>query len=299
MKLAHLVPLFAALFALSAHAQTAPAEKAPDLAANPAPVRGMINPALPSIFVAGDSTAAKGKGETQQGWAVPFADYFDSAKANVLNRARGGASTRTFIALGLWDQILADLKKDDVVLIQFGHNDGSPVNEAESVPVSARRSRGTIPGLGEETQEIDNIITKKHETIHTFGWYMRKMIADVQAKGAKPIVISLTARNIWSADGRIERGSGRYSQWSYDIAKAAHVPFIDLTTMMADKFDAMGAEKTKALYPQDHTHFNAVGADLHAAAVVAGLKTVQPNPISKLLSAQGEALTPAPVATAK
>jgi hypothetical protein len=61
----------------------------------------------------------------------------------------------------------------------------------------------------------------------------------------------------------------------------------------------MGAEKTKALYPQDHTHFNAVGADLHAAAIVAGLKTVQPNPISKLLSAQGEALTPAPVATAK
>ena len=39
--------------------------------------------------------------------------------------------------------------------------------------------------------------------------------------------------------------------------------------------------------------------DLHAAAVVAGLKTVQRNAISKLLSAQGEALTPAPVATAK
>ncbi len=42
---------------------------------------------------------------------------------------------------------------------------------------------------------------------------MRKMIADTQAKGATPIMLSLTVRNIWK-DGRVERGSGHYSQWS-------------------------------------------------------------------------------------
>ena len=58
--------------------------------------------------------------------------------------------------------------------------------------------------------------------------------------------------------------------------------------MMADKFDPMGADKVKELYPQDHTHFNAVGADLHAAAVVAGLNGLRPGPVGKFLSANVE-----------
>ena len=282
----HLLPLFA-LVALKTTlcAQT----PAPVLAANPAARGTPLNPARPTIFVAGDSTAARGKGESQQGWAVLFADYFDPAKINIANRARGGRSSRTFVTEGLWDHILADLKAGDIVLIQFGHNDGSPVNEDESVPKQARRARGSIPGLGEETKEVDNIITTKHEVVHTFGWYLRKMIADTKAKGATPIVLSLTLRNVWR-DGQIERGSGRYGQWSFDAAKAAAIPFIDLANTMADKFQPMGPEKIAALYPQDHTHFNAAGADLHAAQVVAGLKGLRPSPVAKFLSAKGETI---------
>lgn len=75
-----------ALTALATIAQT-PAP-APDLARNPALAAIPINPALPTIFIAGDSTAARGRGATQQGWAVPFADYFDLTKVNIVNRAR-------------------------------------------------------------------------------------------------------------------------------------------------------------------------------------------------------------------
>ncbi|MBI5769178.1 MAG: rhamnogalacturonan acetylesterase [Verrucomicrobia bacterium] len=276
------------LLSFAAAAQT----PAPDLKKNPAPTIAPLNPALPTLFVAGDSTAARGRGERQQGWGVPLADYFDPAKANVANRARGGRSSRTFITEGSWDKLLAEMKAGDVVLIQFGHNDGSPVNEEPSVPVSARRARGTIGGLGDETREVDNIITKQHEVVHTYGWYMRKYIADTKAKGAFPIVVSCTVRNIWK-DGRIERGPGKYREWSFDLAKAAAVPFIDLSTAMADKFDALGEEKTKAVYQQDHTHFDAVGADLHAAAVVAGLKglrTKNVDPLLTALSAKGTAV---------
>ena len=99
----------------------------------------------------------------------------------------------------------------------------------------------------------------------------------------------LTLRNIW-AEGKIERGSGRYGHWSYEVAKTAGVPFFDLTGVMADKFNTLGAEKTAALYPQDHTHFNAAGADLHAAAVVSGLKGLRPSPVAKFLSAKGESV---------
>ena len=42
----------------------------------------------------------------------------------------------------------------------------------------ASRARGSLKGVGDETEEIDNLLTKKHEVVHSFGWYMRKMLAD-------------------------------------------------------------------------------------------------------------------------
>ncbi len=286
----YLACLACALLSFGARAQspTAPAP-APDLARNPPPVVTPLNPSLPTIFVAGDSTAARGKGVTQQGWAVPFANYFDPAKINVANRARGGRSSRTFITEGSWDKLLTEAKAGDIILIQFGHNDGGTINEDVSVPPGARRARGSLPGLGDESREIDNIITKQHEVVHTFGWYMRKYIADAKAKGAQPIVISCTVRNIWK-DGKIERGPGRYREWAYDIARDAAVPFIDLSTTMADKFESLGEAKTKAIYQQDHTHFDAIGADLHAAGVVAGLQGLRLKTFDEFLSAKGTAV---------
>ena len=250
--------------------------QAPDLATNPPPQIVVRNPKLPSIFIAGDSTAAKGAGEEQQGWGVPFADYFDPTKVNVINAARGGRSSRTFITEGLWERLLSQVKPGDIVLIQFGHNDAGAINDTS-------RARGSLPGVGKETRDIDNLLTKRHEVVHTYGWYLRKMIAETKAKNATPILLTLTVRNIWH-DGRIERGSGRFSPWTSDVSRAEHVLFVDLTDLMADRFEAIGEEKVKALYPRDHTHFNAVGADLHAAGVVALLRGLRPNPIDKFLS---------------
>lgn len=278
MRSAALRLIFARLLLFAAGAALVPAQPS---APAPTGAPPALDPARPTIFIAGDSTAARGRGESQQGWGVPFSAYFDPAKVNVANRARGGRSSRTFINEGLWDQLLADVKPGDTVLIQFGHNDGGPIN--------TRPARGSIPGLGEETQEITHVITGQPETVHTFGWYLRKMIADVKAKRASPVVLSLTVRNRWS-DGKIERGSGRYSQWAFEIAKAAAVPFLDVTHRMADAFEQLGEERVKTFYPQDHTHFNAEGADRHAAIVVAGLKGLRPSPVEKLLSAKGEAV---------
>ena len=89
----------------------APASTSPTSAA---PVRQV---ARPSIFIAGNSTAARGAGERQQGWGVPFAAYFDTTKVDVVNRARGGRSSRTFVSEGLWHQLIADVMPGDVVLI--------------------------------------------------------------------------------------------------------------------------------------------------------------------------------------
>jgi len=255
-----------------------------DYITNTVPLNLELNSSRPTLFVAGDSTAAHTTGEPIQGWAVPFADYFDTNKVNIANCARAGRSSRTFISQGYWDQLLARVKPNDIVLIQFGHNDGGPVNDAS-------RARGSLPGVGEETQEIDNLLTRKHETIHTFGWYLRKMVADVRAKGAHPILLSLTVRDIWK-DGKVERGSGHFDQWTREVARETRMPFVDVTDLVADKYESMGQDAVMKLYPRDHTHFNPTGADIHAACVVAGLKGLRPSPVTHWLSAKGESVKP-------
>src|SRR5882762_10910731 len=173
---------------------------------------------LPTLFIIGDSTV-RNSGKGLQGWGDEIGSFFDQTRIKIDNRARGGRSSRTFITEGLWDQVLADLKPGDFVLVQFGHNDGGAVNDAS-------RARGSLRGTGDETEEIDNLLTKKHEVVHTFGWYMRKFIVETKAKGATPIIFSLTVRNIWK-DDKVERGSGKYGQWAAEIAQAEHVAFID------------------------------------------------------------------------
>lgn len=241
-----------------------------------------VNPKLPTIFVVGDSTA-NNHANGGLGWGDPFIAYFDQNKVNVLNRARGGRSSRTFITEGLWDKVLAEMKKGDLVLIQFGHNDAGAINDAT-------RARGSLPGIGEETQEIDNQLTKQHEAVHTYGWYMRKMIADTKARGATPIVLSLTVRNIWR-DGHVERGPGRYGEWSAEIAKSQGVAFTDVTKLIADKYEQMGEEKVKMMFGPDHTHTSPAGAELNASLVVVGLNTIKGRPFKRYLSAKGKTAT--------
>lgn len=262
---------------------------APDLPVNPAAAATPIDPKLPTVFVASDSTAARYNGDPIQGWGVPFAAYFDPAKINVVDRARGGRSSRTFITEGLWDQLLADVRPGDFVLIQFGHNDAGAVNAEPPGSKLPLRARGSLPGLGEESEAIDNVLTKKHEIVHTFGCYIRKMIADVRARAATPIVVSLTVRDIWK-DGKVERGSGKYRQWDHALAQAAGVDFVDLTRIVADDYQRLGQTKVKTFFPRDHTHTNPAGADFNAAAVVSGLRGLRGGPWAKFLSAKGEAV---------
>jgi lysophospholipase L1-like esterase len=110
-------------------------------------------PRVPTLFIVGDSTVKNGT-RGQQGWGDPITALFDKAKIKVENRAVGGRSSRTFQTEGRWDKILEAAKPGDFVLIQMGHNDGGPLDDAS-------RARGTLRGTGDETREIDNPITKK------------------------------------------------------------------------------------------------------------------------------------------
>ena len=238
------------------------------------PMRRPANPNLPTLFIIGDSTVRNGQGDGrngQWGWGDILPGYFDPSEINVVNWALGGRSSRTFISEGHWDQLLTLLKRGDFVLMQFGHNDGGALNDSS-------RARGSIRGTGNESEEIDNLLTKKHETVHTYGWYMRKYIEDTKAKGATPIVCSLIPRKIWK-DGRIQRNSGDYAGWAAETARAEQVPFIDLNEIIAARYDTMGPEKVDPLFGDEHTHTTRAGAELNAECVIAGLKALPGNPL--------------------
>ena len=243
-----------------------------------------LNAALPTLWVAGDSTAANGN-PNATGWGKPLGLFFDPEKINVVNRARGGRSSRTFVTEGLWAQIVDQLKAGDVVLIQFGHNDGGPMFTG--------RARASLPGLGDETQAGEHPDGRK-ETVRTFGSYMRQMIADVKAKGATPVLLSLTIRQRWQ-DGKVERTNGKYAEWTAALARSEGVAYIDLSTLIADRYDALGEEAVKAFFPKDYVHTGPEGAEVNAELVVAGLKALKKNPFGTLdpFSARGAAVEPA------
>jgi len=234
----------------------------------------------PTIFVAGDSTASNG---AENGWGSHLQKFFDPLRLTVVNRARGGRSSRTFVTEGLWDGIVAELEAGDTVLIQFGHNDGGPVNDDY-------RARGSIRSLGEETEEIDNRVTGKHETVRTFGWYLRKMIREAREKGAAPVILSPTARNIWT-DGRIER-SGIFCDLARQAAEQAGVDFIPVREMTADQYEILGPVRARELFPQDHTHTGPDGAYLNAAIVVSGLKGLKSGALAQYFNEEGRRVAP-------
>jgi rhamnogalacturonan acetylesterase len=245
-----------------------------------------LNPSLPTVFVVGDSTA---RNKADLGWGDHFGHYFDTTKVNVANRAIAGRSARSYMNEGAWDKVLAEMKPGDYVLLQWGHNDGGGPLGPDF------KGRGEGKGIGEESAEVPiakpfetgPLAGKTMETIHTYGWYNRKYIADTRAKGATPILLTVTIRDIWTAgpDGKlhIERDMG-YRDYDFQIATAEHVPLVDMATVAADKFEMLGPETTRLLFPIDHTHTSPVGAEMNAASVVTALQNAK-SPLVQYLAA--------------
>lgn len=245
-------------------------EPAPAISVNDAPPGHM-----PTLFIIGDSTV-KNHTRGLQGWGDPITVYFDPAKIKVLNRALGGRSSRTFLTEGLWDAVLTQIQPGDFVLMQFGHNDGGSL--------MAPKSRASIKGNGDETQNVVIAATGKTETVHSYGWYLRKYITDAKGKGATSIVLSPIPRNIWIDDHHIGRNTNDYGKWAKEAARDTGAFFIDLNDLVATRYEALGPDKVKTLYfLTEHTHTTPAGAALNAQMVVDGLRGLKDCPLTAML----------------
>ncbi|WP_203582011.1 rhamnogalacturonan acetylesterase [Microbacterium hibisci] len=204
------------------------------------------------LIVTGDSTAADYPVDRAPlaGWGQALGARDD---LEVINHARPGASTRSFIATGLLDGALEDVRGGDLLLVCFGHNDGK---EGE---------RFSDPEV-------------------TFPANLRRFVATGRARGATPVLLTPIERRHF-VDGRLRPTHGRYPDQARAIARLEQVPLIDLTAETAVLWQRQGPEDSKrafmwldpgtwAAYPdgqQDDTHLRADGAVLVAELVYAGL----------------------------
>lgn len=227
----------------------------------------------PTLFIIGDSTVRTST-EGQMGWGDPLVTHFYPSKINVVNRAIGGRSSRTFLTEGRWDAVMANLKPGDYVLMQFGHNDGGRLNDD--------RCRASIKGIGEESETIIRKTDQVSETVRSYGWYLRHYIAGAKSKGATPIVVSLIPRNIWK-DGKVGK-SNDYATWARQSAEQGGALFIDFNQLLVDRWNAMGMENTAPLFATgDHTHTSKLGAEFNAAVMASAIRQLTKSDLGKRL----------------
>lgn len=238
----------------------------------------------PTVFFTGDSTVknADKDEDGMWGWASQAQTVFDETKINLVNAARAGRSTRSFIREGLWEKVYNSLKPGDFVTIQFGHNDICPITD--------QKARGVIPGAA-DTMHVYKLDNGTYEVVYSFGWYLKKMIDDTREKGATPILLSLTPRNEWPG-GRVERRDDSYGRWYRQVVEETGVEFVDVHNISADFLDKEFAvrqlpddkQKAKAkvenlkqkagdkYFKQDHTHTSMAGARMNARSFAKGLR---------------------------
>jgi len=227
----------------------------------------------PALFLVGDSIMHTGSGNGDTGpwgWGSEITPMFDAAKIHVYNDALGGRSSRSYIEEGAWQNIASQLQPGDWVMVQFGNNDSANSHD--------HPDRTTLKGDGDETEVIESPVTHLPETIHSYGFYLRQYVNDAKARGATVIICSPPPRNVW-LEGRVVRGLDGYASWAADAAQKSGARFIDLNTIAADKYDAMGEQAAKA-YFFDRQHTVKMGARLHAESVVEGLRGLRNCPLA-------------------
>lgn len=207
-------------------------------AAHAAPVR---------LFIAGDSTAAEYGPERapQAGWGQALQSYLDPARFEVRNHAKGGRSTRSFIDEGRLDAIGRELRRGDVLLIQFGHNDAKFED----------RTRYTDPDSD----------------------YPRMLMRYVQVArdhGATPVLVTPVARLLYDFGSLLDTHA-RYTLAMQQLATREHVALIDLNDRSMRWIRALGEQGARPYFlfvPEQHkadgTHFSVAGANAVACLVL-------------------------------
>ncbi|KAF1959550.1 secreted rhamnogalacturonan acetylesteras-like protein, partial [Byssothecium circinans] len=204
-----------------------------------------------TVYLAGDSTMAKaGGGSGTDGWGNYFA-Y--SVNLPVVNKAIGGRSARSFTVEGRFDDIVKVVQPNDIVIIEFGHNDGGSLSSSDN-------GRTACPGAGSET--CKSTYNGQSVTVLTYPAYLINAGKALTAKGAKVIISSPTPNNPWEG-GSFAYTPSRFTTYSKSAAASigSNAMFVDHGQYTANIFKTLGKSKVDAFFPNDHTHTSPAGAN--------------------------------------
>ena len=248
----------------------------------------------PVLFLVGNSTMRTGTlgngNNGQWGWGFYAHEYYDENKITVENHALGGTSPRTFYTM-LWQPLLEAVKKGDYVFLELGHNDNGPIDSIRAR--SSYRPDGKLE-VKEDSISIYNKVTRKQETVYTFGGYMRRFINEIRAKGATPILFTLTPRNDYEADNpkRIQRKLSDFTPAIFAIGKETNTPIIDLNDISATKLEQYGPWKANYHFYLDKIHSSAYGARMNAASAAEGILASNDPQVAFLKSCLNDRVNP-------
>ena len=214
-----------------------------------------------TIYLVGDSTMAQKQVDRrpETGWGEALQQWFDIDHVRVVNLARNGRSTRTFISENRWQEIAMGAKKGDYVLIQFGHNDAAKDRPDRYTPPDEYRA---------------NLV---------------RLVNDVRAREATPVLLTPVMRRRFRPSGEFYDSHGEYPDIVRGVAQQMKVALIDMQRRSELVIKQHGAAASKKLflilqpgehanYPQgidDNTHFSSMGAELMAAQVAEGIRELK------------------------
>lgn len=208
------------------------------------------------------------------GWGQVFQPLFTNksiaALSNLIkgdsviisNKARGGRSTRTFFQQGRWAEVYNVIKPNDLVIMQFGHNDA-----AKSKP-------------------------ERYVDVEGYKEFLSLFVTQTRQKGGVPIILTPVPRNYPWENGVLEDVHGQYDKAPREVAKQMGAHLIDLNTLTRTSFTQKGKNyvsshyymnlppSTFTAYPQgenDNTHFQVEGAQVVAQIVFNALKDLSQN----------------------
>ncbi|KAF2154523.1 carbohydrate esterase family 12 protein [Myriangium duriaei CBS 260.36] len=214
----------------------------------------------PIIYIAGDSTMAKGGGGAgTDGWGQ-YLGY--SMNIPVVNKAIAGRSARSYAREGRFTDIANTVKQGDFVVIELGHNDGGSLTPTDN-------GRSDCPGSGTETCQTTYNGVK--ETVLTFPANLENAAKLIASKGATVIISSQTPSNP-DESGKYVYTPSRFVAYAQLAANTTNSEYIDHGNYCAHAYESLASvTKVDALFPIDHTHTAPAGADLVAKAFVKAL----------------------------
>jgi lysophospholipase L1-like esterase len=200
------------------------------------------------VYLAGDSTVCDQPTAPYTGWGQILPTHV-GAGAVVANYGDSGESSGSFrAAAALFPTMRPLIKANDLVLIQFGHND-------------------------------------KTTTAATFRANLLSMITDVRARGGLPVLVTPPVRRLFSGSQltdtalHINSVGANLPAEIRSLGTAQNVPVIDLTAKSEKLVESLGPTNSSKLYltaaadgVTDNTHFNEYGAGQMDDLVVQGIR---------------------------